>query len=98
MIIEMITSREIIIYDDDQTRCQLKKIIDQFFILWIDYNQFIDILKKKWMFINLTFDVKMQIVKFYSLSKRDQKFVDKKFDKLYSQNKINWIIKITFHE
>ena len=41
------------------------------------------------MFINLTFDVKMQIVKFYSLSKRDQKFVDKKFDKLYSQNKIN---------
>ena len=28
VIIEMITSREIIIYNDDQTRCQLKKIID----------------------------------------------------------------------
>ena len=33
VIIEMITSREIIIYNNDQTRCELKKIIDQFFIL-----------------------------------------------------------------
>ena len=33
VIIEMITSREIIIYNDDRTRCQLKKIIDQFSIL-----------------------------------------------------------------
>ena len=33
VIIEMITSREIIIYNNDQTRCQLEKIIDQFFIL-----------------------------------------------------------------
>ena len=33
VIIEIITSREIIIYDDDQIRCQLKKIIDQFFVL-----------------------------------------------------------------
>ena len=39
------------------------------------------------MLINLTFDVKMQISKFYSLSKRDQKFVDKKFDKLHNQKK-----------
>ena len=41
------------------------------------------------MFINLTFDVKMQIAKLYSLSKRNQKFVDKKFDKLHNQDKMS---------
>ena len=33
VIIKIITSREIIIYDDNQTECQLEKIIDQFFVL-----------------------------------------------------------------
>ena len=87
--IKMTISREIIIYDNQKTRCQLEKIIDQFLTLWIDYNQFIDISKKKWILINLTSSVKMQIAKLYSLSKRDQKFVDKKFDKLYNRNKIS---------
>ena len=41
------------------------------------------------MFISLTFDVKIQIAKFYLLSKRNQKFVDKKFDKLYNQDKMS---------
>ena len=41
------------------------------------------------MLINLTFDVKMQIVKLYLLSKRNQEFVDKKFNKLHNQDKIN---------
>ena len=50
------------------------------------------------MSIDLTFEIKMQISKLYSLNKRNQKFVDKKFDKLYNQSKISWIIKITSHE
>ena len=69
VIIEIIISREIIIYNNEKTSYQLKKIIDQFFTLWINHNQFIDISKK--MFINLTFDVKMQISKFYSLNKQN---------------------------
>ena len=40
----------------------------------------------------------MQIAKFYSLSKRNQKFVDKKFDKLHNQIKMSWIIEATSHK
>ena len=42
---EIITTREIIIYDNEQTRANLKKIINQFFILQIDHDQSIDVSK-----------------------------------------------------
>ena len=50
------------------------------------------------MSIDLISNVKMQISKLYLLNKRNQKFVDKKFDKFHNQDKMSWIIKTTSHE
>ena len=42
---KIITTREIIIYNNEQTRTNLKTIINQFLTLWIDYDQLINVLK-----------------------------------------------------
>ena len=47
LISEIVTSRDIIIYENNHAQSQLKQIIDQFSTLWIDHNQSINISKNE---------------------------------------------------
>ena len=43
------------------------------------------------MFINFKIDVKIKLIKIYSLNHKNKKIVNNIFDKLHEQNKIKYI-------
>ena len=47
--------------------------------------------------INILFDVKIKTVKIYSLKSVDRQIVNKFFDKLHAQKRMEFITQLTFH-
>jgi hypothetical protein len=56
------------------------------------------IFEKKWMSIELKFDVKIETTKMYSLNFANRKFVDEIFDKLHVQNRMKYINQFISHD
>ena len=92
-IIKVITLKDIIIYDNSNTRHRLEQIIDVYSSLWTNHDQVIDISEVEWMSIKIKSNVNVQLVKSYSLKRKDQKF-----DRLHAQEKMSWIIEFTSYE
>ena len=96
---KLVTQIEITIYDENfviQTQiADVTKIYSQ---LWQDNEAIVRISSKKWMSINIFFDVKMKTIKIYSLKSTNREFVDEIFDKLYTQDRMKYITQSTSHD
>ena len=86
-----VLSFDIIIYDISQVVEVIVEIINVFFSPWQNDEFMVKLLSKKWMFIILQSNAKLLSSKVYSMSQKNQKFINKKFDKLQTQNKLKYI-------
>ena len=87
--IETITHNEITIYDDGSIYNRLFTIVETYSNIWHESESAINVSKKNWMLILMILNVKSNGSKMYSLSSKDKKIVDKKFDRLYLEKKMS---------
>jgi hypothetical protein len=89
---------EIIAYDTLFARQQLFHTIERY-SLWDKIETIvINILENEWMSITLKLDVKIEIVKVYSMRSKKRELINETFDKLHNQEKMHWIKEFTAHE
>ncbi len=90
---------EIIAYELFEVRDQLFYTVNQYSALWNKTeNMVIKLSENEWMSITLKSDVKIEVVKMYSMRFKKRDLIDETFDKLHQQNKMHWIKKFTTHE
>ena len=85
-----ITLTSIIVYDIMNTRDQLIAIAKSYSLLWQDIDRTIDVSEKDWMSITLKSDVNIEAAKIYLLEPEDREFVNKKFNKLHDQKRMQF--------
>lgn len=86
------TKKSITIYDVNQWMInQLKNLIKEFFVIWTD-QRFVIISKQKWMRISMKKSFEHELVKskIYFFGTRDRDFINKTFDELHSQERLQW--------
>ena len=88
---------EIIIYDTFDTASILTKVANHYLRLWLNDEKIINISSEKWMSITLKSDAKIAAAKMYSLNSKEKQIVNQKFDKLHSQNRMQYSSKSTVH-
>lgn len=93
--LETVTSRGITIYGDSATRVRLEEVTDKFPELWVDKGQTVDIPEDEWMSIDTIPGAKVPTSKPYPLGQRDRDFIDKEFDKLHAEGKMEWTSEAT---
>lgn len=88
------------VYGTTETvRNQITTIADNYPLLWQDTGRTVDILKEDWMPITLKPDVlKVDAVKVYPLGPADREFVDKEFNKLHEQERMQYTTQPTQFE
>ncbi len=94
--LKIILQNNITIYDINQIVIVIAKIIN-FYDIWTDQENTVDILKKNWMSITLVSETKISSARVYSLSTKDKKLIDEIFDKLHEQHKLTWIEQSTLY-
>ena len=88
---ETVLSNEIIIYEISNIVNQFEILINEFSLLWDDYENAVNISKHRWMQVSLKFDIKMfTTVKVYFLESKNCEVVNKILNKLHSQEKLFW--------
>src|SRR5437762_11984550 len=87
---ESILNNGITVYGDDNTRKQLAEVALAYPELWEDNAETVDIPEDQYLIIPLKSDSKIEAAKVYSLGLKDKAFVDKEFDKLHEQGKLEW--------
>lgn len=87
----------ITLYGDDNVRKQLAEVALAYPKLWEDNSETVDIPEDQYLTIPLKPDSKVEAAKVYPLGPRDQNFVDKVFDELHSQSKMEWTTRPTPH-
>ena len=90
-----IINQNIIIYrKNPSTVKQIDAVVSHYSNLWKDYGNVIDISEREWMNILLLNNwkklYKADQFKIYSLKLKNQKIIDKTFDKLHKQDWIDW--------
>lgn len=90
-----IISIDIIIYNTKSFVVVLIKVIEFYFNFWKKNDFTINFSSNEWMFINLQSNVTVQSFKIYSMNQVNKNFIDKKFDKLQTQNKLKYIMQFT---
>ena len=95
---EMITSFDIIVYDELSVQTQLIKVVESYLRLWHDDDSIVNISEEEWMSINLKLEAKIEVFKVYSLKSNDRVFLNETFDKLYTQERIKYITQYIEHE
>ena len=93
-----IISNDIIIYDDISTYNRLFIVAKIFFDIWRNNENIVNISKKNWMSISIVTNVKTNASKIYFFESKNRAIINKKFDRLHVENKINWITKFTSYE
>ena len=84
---------DIIIYDDEFVYVKLFIVAKIYFNIWQKKTtNIVNISKKNWMSINTIFNAKSNSTRVFKLDKQNRDVIDKKFDELHKQNKMNWII------
>ena len=88
-------NNEINVYETLDEVNKLRVLIEKFVNLWIDSDITINLSKKNWMIISLNDDwnsvhASKIADKVYSMSERDRKMIDEKFDKLHREDKMKW--------
>ena len=83
---------EIIVYKNNSIKIYLNDLIHCYQDVFVDFDQTIDIFKKKWMFINFKLNVISNSNKIYSLKFKNKTILNDIFDKLYTQKKFHWSI------
>ena len=95
---EITLFNEITIYENAQTTLLLKKVAQKYIKLWKDDERIINVSVNKWMSIKLKLKTKVSAVRVYSLESKDKKIVDRKFDKLHLQDRMQYFAESIFHE
>ena len=63
--------------------------------IWINRGTIINIFEKNWLKINIKSKTESTSTRVYSLSVKNREVIDKKFDKLHKNNKLEWTKKPT---
>ena len=87
----------ITVYGSNEQRKALARIAHTHASLFEDRGQIANIPEENWMTIPLKSDAKPDPHRVYPLGKPDQEFVDKEFDKLQMEGKLEWTKKPTEH-
>ncbi len=95
--LKIILQNNITIYDINQIVITIAEIIN-FYNIWTDQKNTVDILKKNWMSITLVSETKISSARVYSLSTKDKKLINEIFDKLHKQYKLTWIKQSTLYD
>lgn len=83
------------VYGDEIARKSLGSLVEEFPTLWIDEG-FVDIPQEEWMKLPLKSDWESRLgrsggkAKVYPLGLRDRQIVDKTFDELHKQGRLEW--------
>lgn len=83
------------VYGDEMARKFLASLVEEFPTLWIDEG-FVDIPENEWMKLPLKSDWESRLgssggkAKVYPLGLRDRQIVDKTFDELHKQGRLEW--------
>src|SRR5438876_5568478 len=85
---ESILNNDITVYKDNNTRKQLAEVALAYSELWKDNTKTVDILEDQYLIILLKPDSKIEVAKVYPLGPKDKAFVDKEFNKLHKQGKL----------
>ena len=84
---------DIIVHDSSHNVSQrLCKLIEKYSSLWTD-QKFANLSKNNWMKLSLKTDWEVKIkkkAKIYSLKQRDKALIDETFNKLHTQERLNW--------
>jgi hypothetical protein len=91
-------SNELIAYETFSTQQQLFNAIERYSFWDKIENIVIKIFENEWMSIILKLDVKIEIVKMYSMRFKKRELIDETFDRLHNQKKMHWTKKFTAHE
>ena len=89
---------DIIIYDNAFAYERLFIVADAYSDIWRDNEDIVNIFEKNWMSISTVTDTKSNVSKMYFLKSKNRKIIDKKFDRLHVEDKMNWIIEFIFYE
>jgi len=94
--LKIILQNNITIYDINQIVITIAEIVN-FYDIWIDQENTVDISEKNWMSITLVSETKISSARVYFLSTKDKKLIDEIFDKLHEQHKLTWIEQSTLY-
>lgn len=98
-VIERVMSNDIIIYNRSFSETNVLQLTtDNFSLIWRNTDDIVNISESEWMLINILLEAKSDAFKVYSLSLEDRDLVNKKFDELHAQDKINWTNRSTSYE
>ena len=92
---ERITSNDIIIYDNVSTYDRFFVVANAYFDIWRDNEDIVNISNKNWMSISTIIKTKSNAFKIYFLKSENRTIIDKEFDRLHVENKMNWITEFT---
>jgi hypothetical protein len=88
---------DITIYGTEEARRALATVAEAYPHLWEDSGQITRVPEKEWMTVPLKSEAKPDLAKVYPLGKEDREFVDKEFDKLHEQSRLEWTRVLTSH-
>ena len=91
-MLEFIITTNFIVYEISKIQTIFFEMIDIYSLLWQNIDRTINISEIKWMFIIFKSDAKIDKFQIYSMSQVDREFIDKEFDKLYQQKRMQYII------
>ena len=98
-VLERKLDNGITIYGSPDTSAQIEAVVHDHSGLWKDRSNVVDIPKTKWMDISLLDDwqekYKPGQAWVYPLGANDRAIVDKAFDKLHEQDRMEWTISLT---
>ena len=90
---DIVLFNDITVHDSFHNVSQrLCKLIEEYSSLWTD-QEFANLSKNNWMKLSLKTDWKAKIkekAKIYSLKQRDKALIDETFNKLHTQERLNW--------
>ena len=93
-----VTSNDIIIYDNVSIYDRFFVVADAYFDIWRDSEDIVNISKKNWISISTITKTKSNAFKIYFLRSKNRTIIDKEFNRLHVENKMNWIIEFTSYD
>ena len=88
-IFERVTTNEIIIYENFFVYNRFTTMTKVYLNIWRDNEKTINLSKKNWMSIFIISGAKSNASKIYSLKSKNWTLINKKFDRLHVENKMN---------
>ena len=89
---EVRCSNGVMLFGDDDAIRALQDLVDAFPTLWVD-NGFVRVPEEEWMRISLRHDWQTKVsgkAKVYPLGVQDREVVDKTFDEMHRQGRLDW--------